>query len=71
LGDEYVLIQTLANTITPEEKGSLKHNYTTEFDDLKTRYLKVIAYYYGKLPEWHHAGSNYESMIFSDEIILR
>ncbi len=71
LDDEYVLIQTLANTISPEEKGSLKHNYTTEFNSLKTRYLKVIAYYYGKLPEWHHSGSGYESMIFSDEIILR
>jgi len=71
LDNEYVLIQTLANDIAPEEKGSLKHNYTAEFDGLKTRYLKVIAYYYGKLPEWHHAGSNYESMIFSDEIILK
>lgn len=71
LDDAYVLVETLANDISPEEKGSLKHNYTTEFNSLETRYLKVIAYYYGKLPEWHHAGSDYESMIFSDEIILK
>lgn len=71
LGDEYLLIETLYNTIPPEEKGSLKHNYTTEFTGLKTRYIKVIAYYYGKLPAWHHAGSTYESMIFADEIIIR
>lgn len=69
--EEYALIETIVNTITPEEKGSLKHSFTAHFDGLETRYLRVIAYYYGKLPEWHHAGSTYESMIFSDEIILR
>lgn len=70
LDEEYVLLKTINNTITPKEKGSLKHDFTTEFSELKTRYLRVIAYYYGKLPAWHHAGSNYESMIFSDEIII-
>ena len=69
--EEYKLLKTIMNQIPPEEKGNLKHNYKAEFKDLETRYLKVIAYYYGKLPVWHHAGSKYESMIFSDELIIK
>ncbi len=69
--DEYILLDTITNTIMPEEKGALKQNLTTEFEDVRTRYIRVIAYTYGKLPEWHHAGSKYDSMLFSDEIILK
>ena len=71
LSDKYKLVKTINNVIGPEEKGSIKHNYTTEFNNLQARFIKVVAYYYGKLPEWHHAGSKYESMIFADEIILK
>jgi hypothetical protein len=69
--DEYQLIKEIINTIPPEATGSLKHSYETKFENLKTRYIKIVAHYYGKLPEWHRAGSKYESMIFSDEIILK
>jgi len=67
---DYKLLKTITNTILPEEKGAIKHEFKTEFENVDTRYLRVVAHYYGKLPEWHHAGSNKESMIFSDEIIL-
>ncbi len=69
--EEYKLIKTITHTISPKEKGALKHNFETAFQEFNTRYLKVVATYYGKLPEWHHAGSQYESMIFADEIILK
>ncbi len=71
IDEEYKHIKTINNKIPPEAEGNLKHNYETEFHGTEARYLKVVAYYYGKLPEWHHAGSKYESMIFSDEIILK
>ncbi len=71
IADEYKLLKTITNTIAPETKGSLKHEYGAEFQDIETRYIRVIAHYYGKLPDWHHAGSNYESMIFADEIIIK
>ena len=70
IDEDYKLIETIINTIPPEEEGHLKHTYSAEFDDLSARYIKVIAQYYGKLPDWHHAGSSYESMLFADEIIL-
>lgn len=71
ISEDYKLIQTIENTISPKEKGSSKQNYTTKFDSVETRFLKIIAYHFGKLPEWHHAGSQYDSMIFADEIIIK
>jgi hypothetical protein len=68
---EYKLYATIKGTVPPEAKGSLKENYTTPLDGIRPRYMKVIARFYGKLPGWHPAGSGYDSMIFSDEIILR
>lgn len=69
--DDYKLIETIVNTISPETEDSHKQNLATTFEDIETRYIKVVAHYYGRLPEWHPAGSQYESMIFSDEIILK
>lgn len=69
--EKYRLQKTITNTISPKEKGHLKHVFTTNFDKLSARYVKIVAQYYGKLPEWHHAGSKYESMLFADEIILK
>ncbi|MDD2636559.1 MAG: glycoside hydrolase family 20 zincin-like fold domain-containing protein, partial [Bacteroidales bacterium] len=71
LEDEYQLLTTIKGKIPPEKQGSLKEAYTADFNNVQSRYIKVVARYYGKLPEWHHAGSTYESMIFSDEIIIR
>lgn len=69
--DDYKLYRTIKGTISPKEKGALKQNYTTDLGGLKTKYMKVVAKYYGRLPEWHKAGSQYESMIFADEIIIK
>lgn len=71
INEEYQLTETIINTIPPEKNGAIKHIYSTDFQDLSARYIKVIAHYYGKLPQWHHAGSNYESMLFADEIIIK
>lgn len=68
---EYKLYTTIKGTVPPEAKGSLKENYTAPLNGIQPRCMKVIARFYGKLPEWHPAGSGYDSMIFSDEIILR
>ncbi|WP_443938196.1 glycoside hydrolase family 20 zincin-like fold domain-containing protein [Pedobacter sp. MW01-1-1] len=71
LQDEYTLVQTIQNTIAPEVKGNLRHPFEASFKNLKTRYIKVVAQYYGKLPEWHPAGSKFDCMTFADEIILK
>ena len=35
----------------------------------KTKYLKIVAHQYGKLPEWHESKGE-QSYIFADEITL-
>ncbi len=69
--EEYMLYTTIKGSVPPQEKGNLKENYVTPLNDIQPGFIKVIARYYGKLPEWHPAGSGYDSMIFADEIILR
>ncbi len=71
INEDYKLIEEIVNTIPPEKDGEIKHTYSTNFQNLSVRYLKIVAHYYGKLPPWHHAGSSYESMLFADEIILK
>ncbi|MEN8124192.1 MAG: chitobiase/beta-hexosaminidase C-terminal domain-containing protein, partial [Bacteroidota bacterium] len=70
INQEYELYSIIKGKVPPEKKGNLKENYTTTFTNIQPRYIKIIARYYGKLPEWHHAGSKYESMIFADEIVI-
>ncbi|MEN8188133.1 MAG: glycoside hydrolase family 20 zincin-like fold domain-containing protein, partial [Bacteroidota bacterium] len=62
INQEYELYSIIKGKVPPEKKGNLKENYTTTFTNIQPRYIKIIARYYGKLPEWHHAGSKYESM---------
>lgn len=71
LDQDYQLFTTIIGETPPQKQGSLKEIYSADFNNIKARYIKVIAQYYGKLPEWHHAGSTYESMIFADEIIIK
>lgn len=71
LNQEYQLITIIKGKTPPQKQGKLKENYIADFKNTPSRYIKVIARYYGKLPEWHHSGSSYESMIFSDEIIIK
>lgn len=69
--EPYILLKTITNTISPKENGAFKHNFVISLEGLNTRYLKVVATNFGKLPEWHHAGSQYDAMLFADEIILK
>ncbi|MDD2385233.1 MAG: glycoside hydrolase family 20 zincin-like fold domain-containing protein [Bacteroidales bacterium] len=71
LDEEYQLLTTILGKTQPEKPRNLKEVYSADFDNIQTRYIKIIARYYGKLPEWHNAGSSYDAMIFADEIIIR
>lgn len=69
--EEYKLYTTIMGSVPPEAKGNLRETYTTTLDNIEPLFIKVIARHYGKLPEWHPAGSKNDSMIFADEIIIR
>jgi hexosaminidase len=67
----YQLYKTIQNTIGPDTKGNIKKDFYLDLENLNTRYIKIVAVNYGNLPIWHPAGNKYQSMLFSDEIILK
>jgi hexosaminidase len=68
-GAQFTLAKALPDTVDPRAEGTILHDFTAQFDHLKTRYLKVIAKNRGKLPAWHHAAGG-DAFIFADEIIV-
>jgi len=69
-GNFYTLYKTINHTFNHKETKTSKCTIETELKGLQTRYLKVVAVYFGKLPDWHSSAGN-ESMMFSDEIIIK
>ncbi|WP_162032942.1 GH92 family glycosyl hydrolase [Chryseobacterium potabilaquae] len=67
---EYILLKTVDNTIDPKDEKVQIKEFSTEVLPTEARYVKIKAYYFGKLPEWH-MGSGGESYIFIDEISIK
>lgn len=60
------LVQTVKNTIDPHDENRI-NDFKAAFSPVAARYVKVIAYNFGKLPEWHQ-GAGGDAFIFIDEI---
>lgn len=69
-GKQYVLVQTLDNNMDPKDENVQTIDFTADLLPTETRYIKVKAYQYGKLPSWHQ-GAGGESFIFVDEIHIQ
>ncbi|HOZ29985.1 MAG TPA: GH92 family glycosyl hydrolase [Bacteroidales bacterium] len=55
----------------PDNDYEIKiQEFTNQPENLKARYIKVVAESYGKLPEWH-LSPGYDSWIFIDEIEIK
>jgi predicted alpha-1,2-mannosidase len=66
-GKDFILLKTIDNTIDPKDEKVQIQDFATEILPTEARYLKVKAYYFGKLPEWHQ-GAGGDAYIFIDEI---
>jgi predicted alpha-1,2-mannosidase len=65
----FTLAGTINNTIDPKETENKVKSFN--FDkELKAKYVKVKAYNFGKLPEWHQ-GAGGDAFIFIDEITIK
>jgi hypothetical protein len=66
----FTLVGSVTNDVNPkQEENSIKDfNYTSK--PINARYIKVKAYNYGKLPEWHQ-GFGGDAFIFIDEITIK
>ncbi len=69
----FTLITTVTNDVDPKkDENTIKDFSFTTSKPINARYIKVKAYNYGKLPEWH-LGFPYkgDAFIFIDEITIK
>jgi hypothetical protein len=66
----FTLAQTIDNTINPKDDGSILKSFDAKLNKTKARYIKVKAYNFGKLPQWHQ-GYGGDAFIFIDEITVK
>ncbi|MFY7964145.1 MAG: glycoside hydrolase domain-containing protein, partial [Chitinophagaceae bacterium] len=68
----FKLAETIDNTISPQDYNvqTKKLKVKTQKEFSTARYIKIKAFNYGKLPEWH-AGKGDDAFIFIDEIEIK
>ena len=67
----FILVGTISNTLDPKETENKIRNFSFKSDkEIKAKYVKVKAYNFGKLPEWHQ-GAGGDAYIFVDEITIK
>ena len=66
-GQNYSRIASIDSDVSPNAEGMIIKNYTAEIQNIKGRYLKMIAKSIGNCPDWHPAAGS-PSWLFADEI---
>ena len=67
----FTLVGTINNTLDPKESENKITNFSFKSNkEIKAKYVKVKAYNFGKLPEWHQ-GAGGDAYIFIDEITVK
>ncbi len=66
----FQLAATVNNTLDAKEYDIKIIAFDGKINERTARYVKVKAYNFGKLPEWHQ-GAGYEAYIFIDEITVK
>lgn len=65
----FKLIKTIENKLDARNTEVQIADFETLIPETKAKFVKVKAYNFGKLPEWHQ-GAGGEAFIFIDEIII-
>ncbi|WP_370895552.1 GH92 family glycosyl hydrolase [Chryseobacterium gossypii] len=66
-GKDFILLKTVDNAVDPKDETVQIKEFAADILPTQVRYIKVKAFYFGKLPEWHQ-GAGGEAYIFIDEI---
>jgi hypothetical protein len=67
----FTLVGSVNNSISPKTEGNKIENFEYQSpQELKAKYIKVKAYNFGKLPDWH-LGAGGDAFIFIDEITIK
>lgn len=68
--NDYFLIATVSNDIDPKITENKVKEFKANIFPTEARYLKIKAYNFGKLPDWHQ-GFGGDAYIFVDEIWVK
>ena len=67
----FTLVGTISNTIDPKKTDNKIYDFQIKAGtEISAKYIKVKAYNFGKLPEWHQ-GAGGDAFIFIDEITIK
>lgn len=66
-GTNYTTVLTVNNTLSDQEEGNVLRDFSGHVSVNIARYMRVKAYNYGPLPDWHPGAGN-PSFIFVDEL---
>ena len=67
----FTLVGSVNNSISPKYSVNKIENFEYQLpQELKAKYVKVKAYNFGKLPDWH-LGAGGDAFIFIDEITIK
>ncbi len=65
----FTLVKTIENILNPKETETMIIGFKANITPVESRYIKVKAYNFGKLPQWHQ-GFGGDAFIFIDEILI-
>lgn len=63
-------VATVINTLDAKNTDVAIRSFKAAFKNSTARYVKIVAYNYGKLPDWHQ-GAGGDAYIFIDEIQVK
>lgn len=69
-GREFTQVGELVTDVIPEDMTSIAKDYFTKISPINTRYIRIHAYNFGKIPSWH-PGAGFDAFIFVDEVFIQ
>ena len=69
-GEHYINFDSILPINPAKERGQFIEQFTSAFETIKIRYIKIKAVNIKSVPDWHEAAGS-EAWIFMDEIIVK
>lgn len=68
-GKDFIYAGQALNTVPDDQYGAITKEFTVNLKGHKARYVKVVAEYYGIMPDWH-LGAGSHAWLFMDEVVI-
>lgn len=68
-GKDFIYAGEVLNNIPDNQYGNITKEFTANLKGHKARYVKVVAEYYGIMPDWH-LGAGSHAWLFMDEVVI-